>query len=59
VLLDVVNRVDPTAGPRVAIGMGVVFLALCALALTRVDPTRREDGGGLSVAEPGGAPHGP
>jgi MFS family permease len=59
VLLDVVNRVDPTAGPRVAIGMGVVFLALCALALTRVDPTRREDGGGLSAAEPGGAPHGP
>lgn len=49
VLLDVVNRVDPAAGPRVAIGLGVVFLALCALALTRVDPARREDEPGEPV----------
>jgi MFS family permease len=42
VLLDLVTRFDREAGPRVAIGLGVVFLALCAAALTRVDPRRRE-----------------
>lgn len=43
VLLDIVNRIDPAAGPRVAIGTGVVFVVLCAAALSRVDPSRRED----------------
>lgn len=33
---------DP-AGPRVAMGVAAGFIALSALALTRVDPRRRED----------------
>ncbi|MEA2652233.1 MAG: hypothetical protein QOI85_1954 [Chloroflexota bacterium] len=31
------------AGPRVAMGVAALFVALSALALTRVDPRRRED----------------
>ncbi|MGI8998675.1 MAG: MFS transporter [Candidatus Limnocylindria bacterium] len=31
------------AGPRVAMGVAAAFVALSALALTRVDPRRRED----------------
>lgn len=31
------------AGPRLAMGLTLVFLAISALALTRVDETRRED----------------
>ena len=31
------------AGPRVAMGVAAAFIALSALALTRVDPRRRED----------------
>lgn len=41
-LLDVVHGIDPGAGPRVAIGIGIVFFALSALILRRVDPRRRE-----------------
>jgi len=41
-LLDIVNRIDVPAGPRVAIAIGIVFFALSALALRRVDPRRRE-----------------
>jgi MFS family permease len=37
---------DVDVGPRVAIGIGVVYVAGAALALTRVDPTRREAEGG-------------
>jgi MFS family permease len=40
------------AGPRAAMGVGAAFVALSALALTRVDPRRREDDGLASAAEP-------
>ena len=51
------------AGPRVAMGVAALFVALSALALTRVDPRRREDeehagdgvdGRGVSAADAGG-----
>ncbi len=41
---DVVGAAVGTPyGPRAAVAMGVLFLMLSALALTRVDPHRRED----------------
>ncbi len=41
-VLDRVGAADPAAGPRAAMGVAVVFLVISALALTRVDPRRRE-----------------
>ena len=38
----VANVVSDPAGPRVAMAIGAAFLGLSALALTRVNPTRRE-----------------
>jgi MFS family permease len=40
------------AGPRAAMAVGAAFVALSALALTRVDPRRREDDGLASAAKP-------
>ena len=40
----VAGTVSDPAGPRAAMAVGAAFLALSALALTRVDPTRRELG---------------
>jgi hypothetical protein len=33
---------DISVGPRVAIAIGILYVAGAALALTRVDPRRRE-----------------
>jgi MFS family permease len=41
-LRDVFGAADPGLGPRAAIAIGVIYVALAALALTRVDPRRRE-----------------
>ena len=38
----VASAVSDPAGPRAAMAVGAAFLGLSALALTRVDPTRRE-----------------
>ena len=38
------------AGPRVAMGVAAGFIALSALALTRVDPRRREEDGDVSAS---------
>ncbi|MBA2266670.1 MAG: MFS transporter [Chloroflexi bacterium] len=43
------------AGPRVAMGVAAGFIALSALALTRVNPRRREDEGPSTVASMVGA----
>jgi len=43
------------AGPRVAMGVAAGFIALSALALTRVNPRRREDEGPSTVASVVGA----
>ncbi len=40
----VAGTVSDPAGPRAAMAVGAAFLGLSALALTRVDPTRRELG---------------
>lgn len=41
-LRDVVGGADPTLGPRAAVAIGIIYVAGAALALTRVDPRRRE-----------------
>ena len=40
------------AGPRVAMGVAAGFIALSALALTRVDPRRREDDDDVPASAP-------
>ena len=43
-------------GPRAALGVAALFVVLSALALTRVDPRRREESEALvSISEPGTA----
>ncbi len=44
-IMDTIGRSDPAAGPRAAVIVAAVFMAAAALALIRVDPTRRELGG--------------
>ena len=41
--MDRVGAFDFTAGPRAALGIGLVFLALSALFLRPVKEERRED----------------
>jgi MFS family permease len=40
---DLVARVDDPSGPRAAMAVAAIFVALAAAALTRVDPRRVED----------------
>ena len=42
VVMDRVGAIDVTAGPRAALGIGLVFLALSAFLLRPVDERRRE-----------------
>lgn len=46
----VANAVSDPMGPRAAMAVAAVFVGLAALALTRVDPTRREDEESLGTA---------
>jgi MFS family permease len=48
---DLVARVNDPAGPRAAMAVAAIFVALAAAALTRVDPRRVEDEP-LPVAQP-------
>jgi MFS family permease len=48
----VAGTVSDPAGPRAAMAVGAAFLGLSALALTRVDPTRRELGAQTPAAAP-------
>jgi MFS family permease len=41
-LRDLFGRIDVELGPRVAIAIGILYVGGAALALTRVDPRRRE-----------------
>jgi len=43
VIMDRVGALDFTAGPRAALGIGLVFLAVSALLLRQVSERRRED----------------
>ncbi len=47
----VANAVSDPMGPRAAMAVAAVFVGLAALALTRVDPTRREDEESLGAAQ--------
>jgi len=47
----VANVVADPMGPRAAMAVAAVFVGLAALALTQVDPTRREDEASLGTAE--------
>jgi MFS family permease len=48
----VAGAVSDPMGPRAAMAVAAVFVGLAALALTRVDPTRREDEEPIGAAEP-------
>ena len=41
-VLDRVGKIDLASGPRAAMGVAALFLVGAAIALVRVDPTRRE-----------------
>ena len=48
----VARAVSDPAGPRAAMAVGALFVALAALSLTRVDPRRVEDEVSLAPSEP-------